>query len=262
MGTLLKDMKFAVRGLLKRPGSDGDRHADARARARRQRRHLQHDRRPRAASVPAARTSIAWCCWRKPDRASNTAKESVSPANFLDWREHAGTIRSLSAMQWWDANLVDAQDPERLQGYIVSVGLLRRPRHPAGARPRLRARRRDVRPPSRRRRQRRPVEAALRRRPGDRRPQHHDRRRAVPGRRRGAAAVRLSRRRADLGAARVRSDASAPARRPIPHGHRQAGSRPARRLEDAQAEMTLLADAPGARVSPTPTAITASGSTR
>ena len=57
---------------------------------------------------------------------------------------------------------------------IARVGrLLRRARRAPGARPRLRARRRDLRPPSRRRPQRRAVEAALRRRPGDRRPQRH-----------------------------------------------------------------------------------------
>ena len=47
---------------------------------------------------------------------------AVSPANFLDWRDRAGTLRSLTAMQWWDANLIERQDPERLQGYIVSSG--------------------------------------------------------------------------------------------------------------------------------------------
>src|SRR6185312_5106334 len=45
---------------------------------------------------------------------------AVSPANFIDWREHAATLRSLTALQWWDANLIERQDPERLQGYIVS----------------------------------------------------------------------------------------------------------------------------------------------
>ena len=64
----------------------------------------------------------------------------------------ADTVTHMSAMAWWDANLVEREDPERLQGAQVSSGLLRRARHPARARPRLRARRRDLRPPSRRRR--------------------------------------------------------------------------------------------------------------
>ena len=47
-------------------------------------------------------------------------KESVSLANFLDWRTSAGTMTHLSATGWWDANLVDREDPERLPGFFVS----------------------------------------------------------------------------------------------------------------------------------------------
>ena len=49
-------------------------------------------------------------------------KESVSPANFRDWRERVRTIASLSAMEWWDANLTDRGNPERVQGALVSAG--------------------------------------------------------------------------------------------------------------------------------------------
>jgi putative ABC transport system permease protein len=49
-------------------------------------------------------------------------QESVSPANFLDWRASADTMTYLSAFQWWDANLVERQDPERLPGFRVSAG--------------------------------------------------------------------------------------------------------------------------------------------
>src|SRR4026209_298649 len=56
-----------------------------------------------------------------PDRAVLLAetgprlftKESVSIPNFLDWRTSAGTMTRMSAFQWWDANLVDREDPER-----------------------------------------------------------------------------------------------------------------------------------------------------
>ena len=49
-------------------------------------------------------------------------KETVSPANFLDWRARADTIQHLSALEWWDANLIAMQEPERVQGYLVSSG--------------------------------------------------------------------------------------------------------------------------------------------
>ncbi len=49
-------------------------------------------------------------------------KEAVSPANFVDWRTSTDTVSHLSALQWWDANLVERGNPERLQGCQVSWG--------------------------------------------------------------------------------------------------------------------------------------------
>ena len=53
-------------------------------------------------------------------RGLDFRKESVSPANFLDWRAQSKTLTSLAAMDWWDANLLERNDPERVQGYQVS----------------------------------------------------------------------------------------------------------------------------------------------
>ena len=49
-------------------------------------------------------------------------KEAVSPANFLDWRGGADTIAHLSGFGWWDANLAEHDNPERIQGFQVSAG--------------------------------------------------------------------------------------------------------------------------------------------
>jgi putative ABC transport system permease protein len=49
-------------------------------------------------------------------------KESVSPANFLDWRQQSDAIANLAAAGWWDANLLERNDPERVQGALVSSG--------------------------------------------------------------------------------------------------------------------------------------------
>jgi putative ABC transport system permease protein len=68
---------------------------------------------------------------KDPDRAvlfSETGprlqykEESVSPANFLDWRAQTRTVAFLSAYLWWDANLVERGEPERLQGFYVTSG--------------------------------------------------------------------------------------------------------------------------------------------
>ena len=40
-------------------------------------------------------------------------RETTSPANFLDWRAAADSVTHMTAMLWWDANLVDREDPER-----------------------------------------------------------------------------------------------------------------------------------------------------
>ncbi|MFL6280363.1 MAG: ABC transporter permease [Vicinamibacterales bacterium] len=49
-------------------------------------------------------------------------EEAVSPANFLDWRAATRTLDFLSAYVWWDANLVDRGDPERLPGFRITSG--------------------------------------------------------------------------------------------------------------------------------------------
>ncbi len=49
-------------------------------------------------------------------------RETVSPADFLDW-QHAmqgGPIEHLAAINWWDANLVGRDEPERVLGFAVS----------------------------------------------------------------------------------------------------------------------------------------------
>jgi predicted permease len=49
-------------------------------------------------------------------------RETVSPADFLDWRRDfkGGAIEHLAAADWWDANLVGRDEPERVLGFFVS----------------------------------------------------------------------------------------------------------------------------------------------
>jgi len=49
-------------------------------------------------------------------------RETVSPADFLDWRRDfkGGAIEHLAATDWWDANLVGRDEPERVLGFFVS----------------------------------------------------------------------------------------------------------------------------------------------
>jgi putative ABC transport system permease protein len=54
----------------------------------------------------------------------NDKRESVSPANFLDWRRDTArgdTIRNLAAFDWWEANLMGRDEPEYAMGFRVSA---------------------------------------------------------------------------------------------------------------------------------------------
>ena len=48
-------------------------------------------------------------------------RESVSPANFLDWKRQTDVFERLAAFEWWDVNLAGVDDPERVSGFLVSA---------------------------------------------------------------------------------------------------------------------------------------------
>ena len=49
-------------------------------------------------------------------------RESVAPANFLDWRRdlEGKSIQDLAAFEWWEANLMGRDEPEHAIGFHVS----------------------------------------------------------------------------------------------------------------------------------------------
>jgi putative ABC transport system permease protein len=48
-------------------------------------------------------------------------RETVSPADFLDWKQQTDVFDRLAAFGWWDANLVGRDEPEKVQGFHVSA---------------------------------------------------------------------------------------------------------------------------------------------
>jgi putative ABC transport system permease protein len=50
-----------------------------------------------------------------------TRRETVSPADFLDWKRQTDVFDHLAAFAWWDANLVGRDEPEKVQGFRVSA---------------------------------------------------------------------------------------------------------------------------------------------
>ncbi len=61
--------------------------------------------------------------WETAPTFDGIDRSNVAPANFLDWQAQGGdAIRTLIALEWWDANLRGEPLAERVQGYRVSPG--------------------------------------------------------------------------------------------------------------------------------------------
>jgi putative ABC transport system permease protein len=59
---------------------------------------------------------------------SQTSRESpgdrrgrVAPANFIDWKKQTDVFERLAAFEWWEVDLIGRDVPERVQGFFVSA---------------------------------------------------------------------------------------------------------------------------------------------
>jgi putative ABC transport system permease protein len=48
-------------------------------------------------------------------------RETVSPADFIDWKKQTDVYERLAAVEWWNANLVGRDEPEAVLGFRVSA---------------------------------------------------------------------------------------------------------------------------------------------
>jgi putative ABC transport system permease protein len=56
------------------------------------------------------------------NRKLGVAREGVSPANFLDWREQARSFTEVAAAEQWGFTLTDYGEPEAMRGWAVTKG--------------------------------------------------------------------------------------------------------------------------------------------
>ncbi len=56
------------------------------------------------------------------NRKTRVAREGVSPANFLDWREQARSFSAVAAAEQWGFTLTDYGEPEAMRGWVVTKG--------------------------------------------------------------------------------------------------------------------------------------------
>src|SRR5262245_11556089 len=51
----------------------------------------------------------------------NGDRNSVLAADFLDWKKNNTTFENVAAYRWWDVNLTGSGNPERVQGFRVTI---------------------------------------------------------------------------------------------------------------------------------------------
>ena len=56
------------------------------------------------------------------NRKTGVTREGVSPANFLDWHEQARSFKGVAAAEQWGFTLTDYGEPEAMRGWVVTKG--------------------------------------------------------------------------------------------------------------------------------------------
>jgi len=120
VGTLLQDIRFALRMLLKSPGftamavvalalgigANTAVFSASSAFLRNPVSFPQSDRIVLPLNL-APEQSIGW--------------NSVSPSDYLDWKRQSHSFEEFAAWRWYDVNLTGIGDPEKLQGALVTA---------------------------------------------------------------------------------------------------------------------------------------------
>src|SRR5207244_6300028 len=123
MDSLLRDLKFSVRSLLKRPALT----------------IIAIVTLPIGIGANTAIFSVVNALLLKPlpfpdpDRivalwekvpSRGVERNEVTVANYLDWRAQNRTFEQLGIYRWWSTNLTGADSPERVQGFQVTTNFL------------------------------------------------------------------------------------------------------------------------------------------
>jgi putative ABC transport system permease protein len=123
MDTLLRDLKFSARSLVKRPaltiiaivtlaigiGSTSAIFSVVNALI--------------IKPLPFPELTRIVAIWEKvPSRG--VERNEVSMANYLDWRTQNQSFEQVGLIRWWSSNLTGVEPPERLQGFLVTTNFL------------------------------------------------------------------------------------------------------------------------------------------
>ncbi|HEY6119657.1 MAG TPA: ABC transporter permease [Pyrinomonadaceae bacterium] len=123
MENLVKDIRFAMRGLLKRPGFTAIAVVTLALGIGANTAIFSTINALLLKPLPFPQLDRIVALWDTvPNRG--VERNEVTVANYLDWRAQNNTFEQLAIYRWWSTNLTGADAPERVQGFQVTANFL------------------------------------------------------------------------------------------------------------------------------------------
>jgi putative ABC transport system permease protein len=123
MDTLLKDVRYAIRNLLKRPGFTLIAVITLALGIGANSAIFSAINALLLKPLPFPGLDRVVALWDKmPSRG--VLHNEVAMANYLDWRAQNQSFEQLALYRWWSTNLTGVEPPERIQGFLVTANFL------------------------------------------------------------------------------------------------------------------------------------------
>jgi putative ABC transport system permease protein len=123
MDTFLKDLRYAVRNLVTRPGFTVIAVVTLALGIGANTAIFSAINALLLKPLPLPEPERVVAIWDKvPSRG--VVHNEVALANYLDWRSQSQSFEQLALYRWWSTNLTGVESPERLQGFLVTANFL------------------------------------------------------------------------------------------------------------------------------------------
>ncbi len=120
MDTFLKDIRYAIRGLLKRPAFTAIAVLTLALGIGANTAIFSAVYALLLKPLPLPEPERVVAIWDKmPSRG--VMHNEVTMANYLDWRAQSQSFEHLALFRWWSTNLTGIESPERIQGFLVTT---------------------------------------------------------------------------------------------------------------------------------------------
>jgi putative ABC transport system permease protein len=119
METLIKDIRYGIRGLLKRPGISIIAIITLAVGIGANSAIFSAVQALLLKPLPFPELDRVVAIWDKMP-SHGVLHNEVTMANYLDWRDQSQSFDQLALYRWWSTNLAGVEPPERIQGFLVT----------------------------------------------------------------------------------------------------------------------------------------------